>query len=142
MEAGLDYPALSTRELTVKITDEERVFISESTVCCILKVKGLVTTPGHILLLPSSEFKDKTMFVRQLWQTDFTYFKILGWGWYYLSIILDDYSCVVVHWELCKAMRAEDVQRTIEQAMRNTGLVEGQQPKLLSDNGACYIAWG
>jgi transposase InsO family protein len=37
-------------------------------------------------------FKDKTTRVNQMWQTDFTYFKILGWGWYYLSTVLDDYN--------------------------------------------------
>lgn len=30
--------------------------------------------------------------VNELWQTDFTYFKIQGWGWHYLSTALDDYS--------------------------------------------------
>jgi transposase InsO family protein len=24
-----------------------------------------------------------------MWQTDFTYFKIIGWGWLYLSTVLD-----------------------------------------------------
>lgn len=140
VEVALEHPALSPRELAVKLTDEQRVFISESSVYRILKAKGLVTTPGHILLSASNEFKDKTMFVHQLWQTDFTYFKILGWGWYYLSTILDDYSRYIVHWELCKTMRAEDVQRAVEQAMLKAGLGDGQRPKLLSDNGACYVA--
>lgn len=105
-----------------------------------LKSKGLITTPAHILLSASNEFRDKTCFVHQLWQTDFTYFKILGWGWYYLSTVLDDYSRFIVHWELCKTMKAEDVERTLEAAMEKALLRKQQRPKLLSDNGACYIA--
>jgi putative transposase len=100
----------------------------------------LITTPAHILLSASNEFKEKTAFVHQMWQTDFTYFKVLGWGWYYLSTVLDDYSRFIIHWELCKTMRAEDVQRTIDQAMTKANLAPHQKPKLLSDNGACYIA--
>jgi len=140
LEVALEHPVLSPRELAVKITDEQRIFISESSVYRILKAKGLVTTPAHILLSASNEFKEKTCFVHQLWQTDFTYFKILGWGWYYLSTVLDDYSRFIVHWQLCKTMKAEDVERTIEVAMLKARLKHGQRPKLLSDNGACYIA--
>ena len=140
VEVALEHPVLSPRELAVKLTDEQRIFISESSVYRILKAQGLVTTPAHILLSASNEFKDKPCFVHELWQTDFTYFKIMGWGWYYLSTILDDYSRFIVHWELCKTMRAEDVQRTIEEAMRKANLQSGQRPKLLSDNGACYAA--
>ncbi len=102
VEVALEHPVLSPRELAVKITDEQRIFISESSVYRILKAKGLVTTPAHILLSASNEFKDKACFVHQLWQTDFTYFKILGWGWYYLSTVLDHYSRFIIHWELCK----------------------------------------
>ena len=140
VEVALEHPVLSPRELAVKITDEQRIFISESSVYRILKARGLVTTPAHILLSASNEFKDKPCFVHELWQTDFTYFRVLGWGWYYLSTILDDYSRFIVHWELCKTMRAEDVQRTIEQAMLKANLQPCQRPKLLSDNGACYVA--
>jgi putative transposase len=140
VEIALEYPELSPRELAVKITDEQKVFISESSVYRILKAKGLITSPAHILLAASNEFKDKTVFVHQMWQTDFTYFKILGWGWYYLSTVLDDYSRYIVHWELCKTMQAGDVQRTIEQAMEKAALGKQQRPKLLSDNGSCYIA--
>lgn len=140
VEVALEHPALSPRELAVRITDKQRIFISESSVYRILKAKGLITTPAHILLSASNEFKDKTLFVHEMWQTDFTFFKILGWGWYYLSTILDDYSRFIVHWELCKTMKAEEVEQTIEQAMLKAGLKHGQRPKLLSDNGACYVA--
>lgn len=140
VEVALEHTALSPRELAVKITDEQRVFISESSVYPILKARGLVTSPAHILLSARNKFKDKTVFVHQMWQTDFTYFKVLGWGWYYLSTILDDYSRYIIHWELCKTMKAEDVQRSVETAMDKAALAPSQRPKLLSDNGACYIA--
>lgn len=140
LEIALEHPELSPRELAVKLTDEQKVFISESSVYRILKAKGLVTSPAHILISASNAFKDKTAFVHQMWQTDFTYFKILGWGWYYLSTVLDDYSRFIVHWELCESMKAEDVQRTMDQAIEKAGLGMQQRPKLLSDNGSCYIA--
>jgi transposase InsO family protein len=140
VEVAMDHPVLSPRELSVKITDEQKIFISESSVYRILKQKGLITTPAYVLLSASNEFKNKTQFVHELWQTDFTYFKILGWGWYYLSTILDDYSRYIIHWELCKAMKVEDVQRCVEKALVIAGLQNGQRPKLLSDNGSCYIA--
>ena len=140
VELALDHPTFSPRELAVKLTDEQRIFISESSVYRILKAKGLITSPAHILLSASNEFRDKTAFVHQMWQTDFTYFKVLGWGWYYLSTILDDYSRYIIHWELCKTMKSEDVQRSVDHAMPKANLATHQRPKLLSDNGACYIA--
>ena len=140
VEIALDHPVLSPRELSVKITDEQKIFISESSVYRILKAKGLITTPAHILLSASNEFNNKTRFVHEMWQTDFTYFKIQGWGWYYLSTILDDHSRYIVHWKLCKTMTAADVERSVEKALQVAGLQNGQRPKLLSDNGACYIA--
>lgn len=86
------------------------------------------------------EFKDKTTHVNQMWQTDFTYFKIIGWGWYYLSTILDDYSRYIVSWELCSSMTSKDAQQSIETALQRTGLHNGNTPRLLSDNGSCYIS--
>ena len=140
VEIALEYTELSPRELSCKLSDTKGIFISESSVYRILKARGLITSPSHILLSAGNEFKNKTCFVNEMWQTDFTYFKILGWGWYYLSTILDDYSCFIVHWELCKTMKTEDVQRTINRALQAAALQKGFRPKLLSDNGACYIA--
>ena len=57
---------------------------------------------------PNDEFKDRTTAPNQMWQTDFTYLKVIGWGWFYLSTILDDYSRYIISWKLCGTMRAED----------------------------------
>ena len=140
VQMALDYSALSPRELACKLSDERGVFISESSVYRILKSRGLITSPAHILLSAGDEFHNKTQFVHQMWQTDFTYFKIIGWGWYYLSTIIDDYSRYIVHWELCSTMKAQDVQSTIAAALKKTGLKNGQRPVLLSDNGSCYVS--
>jgi len=140
VQVALDYSELSPRELACKLSDERGVFISESSVYRILKARGLITSPAHILLSASDEFHTKTQFVHQMWQTDFTYFKIIGWGWYYLSTIIDDYSRYIVHWELCSTMKAQDVQSTVATAIKKAGLKKGQRPVLLSDNGSCYVS--
>jgi len=140
VELALDHPELSSRELAHKLTDEQQIFISESSVYRILKARGLITAPAHIFLSAGDEFSNKTGFVHQMWQTDFTYFKILGWGWYYLSTVLDDYSRYIVHWELCSGMKVEDVKRTVDRAIVKAKIITKQRPRLLSDNGSCYIA--
>jgi hypothetical protein len=86
---ALDRPDLSCCELAWYITDQEGWFISESTVCRLLKNRGLVTTPAYKLIEAADHFVNPTTAIHQLWQTDFTYFKIQGWGWYYLSTVMD-----------------------------------------------------
>ena len=140
VEIALDLPELSPRELACHITDNIGFFISESSVYRILKSRGLITSPAHILMRADREFKNKTTRVNQMWQTDFTYFKIIGWGWYYLSTVLDDYSRYIVSWELCTSMKAADVSKCLHKALDITGLTVEQAPKLLSDNGSCYIS--
>lgn len=140
VEVALDAPELSSREVATKIVDDYQLFISESSVYRILKSRGLIEQSEHRFMMASDEFKDKTRFVNQMWQTDFTYFKIIGWGWYYLSTVLDDYSRYIVHWELCSNMKNTDAQRSVMEAMRKSGLSKANPPKLLSDNGSCYIS--
>ena len=61
-------------------------------------------------------------------------------GWYYLSSIMDDYSRFIIHHELCSTMKTPDVARNVEVALEKTGLKKGQRPKILSDNGSCYVS--
>lgn len=140
VDIALDKPDLSPRELAHYITDHELWFISESTVYRILKSHGLVTSPAYIVMAASDSFKDKTTHVHQMWQTDFTYLKVVAWGQYFLSTILDDYSRYIIHWELCSSMKQEDVSRCVEAALIKAGLDRSCPPKLLSDNGPCYKA--
>jgi len=140
VETALEKTELSPRELAFHITDKQGWFISESSVYRILKERGLITSPAWILMAASDEFKDKTTYVHQQWQTDFTYFKIIGWGWYFLSTIMDDYSRYIISWELCKNMESADAMRSVEDALQETGLQKSNRPRLLSDNGSCYVS--
>jgi Transposase and inactivated derivatives len=140
IQVALDIPHLSPRELACHITDSHKTYISESSVYRILKESGLISSPAFILLSASDSFKDKTLRINEMWQTDFTYFKIPGWGWYYLSTVLDDYSRFILSWDLCSGMSAPDVQQSIDKALLFAGLKEHQRPRLLSDNGPCYIS--
>ncbi|KOH46244.1 fis family transcriptional regulator [Sunxiuqinia dokdonensis] len=140
VEIALEKEELSPRELACHITDKKGWFISESSVYRILKERGLVTSPAWILMAASDEFKDKTTHIHQQWQTDFTYFKIINWGWYYLATIMDDYSRYIISWELCQNMESTDAMRVVGQALRTSGLTPGNRPRLLSDNGSCYVS--
>ncbi len=140
IETALDYPERSSREIAFLFTDIHKRFVSESSVYRILKEQGLITPPAYDLISTSGEFKDKTTRVNEMWQTDFTYFKIIGWGWYYLSTVLDDHSRFIIHWQLGPTMKETDVEDTINAAMLKSNLKTNEKPKLLSDNGSCYIA--
>ena len=141
LDLALEIPELSPRELAVKFTDETRYFVSESSVYRLLKAQGLITSPAYIVMKAANEFQDKTTAINQLWQTDFTYFKVIGWGWMYLSTILDDYSRYIISWKLCSTMKSSDVTDTIDLALEASGCNDNhQKPRLLSDNGASYIS--
>jgi putative transposase len=143
VKLALDEPTLSPRELAVRFTDTERYHVSESSAYRILKAHDLITSPAFIVVNAADEFKDKTTAPNQLWQTDFTYLKVTGWGWFYLSTVLDDFSRYIVAWKLCTTMKAGDVTDTLTMALQASGLDSMnvvQRPRLLSDNGSSYIA--
>jgi len=143
VELALEEPELSPRELATAFTDTQKHFISEASVYRILKVHDLITSPAFVVLKAAHEFTEKTTAPNQLWQTDFTYLKVIGWGWFYLSTILDDYSRYIVAWKLCTTMKACDVTDTLELALAASGqamATDRHKPRLLSDNGSSYVS--
>ena len=143
VDLALDEPTLSPRELAVRFTDTKRYFVSESSVYRLLKAHDLITSPAFIVMKAADEFKDKTTAINQLWQTDFTYLKVTGWGWFYLSTILDDFSRYIVAWKLCTTMKTSDVTDTLNLALQTSGCGDVRvlhKPRLLSDNGSSHIS--
>ena len=143
VDLALQHPDRSPRQIAWMFTDKEGYFISESSAYRILKGYDLVESPAFTVISAANHFKHPTKRVNELWQTDFTYFKILGWGWYYLSTVLDDFSRYILAWKLTPTMNANDVQDTLQIALTKTGLdhvLVEHRPRLLSDNGSCYLS--
>ena len=84
IELALDQSELSPRELAVRFTDDQRYFVSEATVYRLLKAHDLITSPAYVVIKAADRFHTQTTHANEMSQTDFTYFKIIGWGWMYL----------------------------------------------------------
>jgi len=75
---ALEEPELSPRELAVSFVDRQRYFVSESSVYRLLKAHDLITSPAFILMKAADTFAQPTTAPNQLWQTDFTYLRVIG----------------------------------------------------------------
>jgi transposase InsO family protein len=129
--------------LATAFVDQQHHFISESSVYRLLKAHDLINSPAFILMQAADHFAQPTSAPNQLWQTDFTYLRVIGWGWLYLSTVLDDFSRYILVWKLCTTMTATDVVDTLTIAMRSSGLERVRvrhRPRLLSDNGPSYLS--
>ena len=114
----------------------------DSDVYRILKAYDLIPSPAFVVLAAKS-FRHPTRRPNELWQTDFTYLQVVGWGWYYLSTVLDDYARYIIAWMLRMSMLAADVKETLDLARAKTGIDRVRlvhRPRLLSDNGPCYVS--
>jgi putative transposase len=143
LDLALKEPELSPRELATAFVDQRQYFVSETSVYRLLKARALITSPAFILLKAADRFAQPTTAVNQLWQTDFTYLRVVGWGWFYLSSVLDDFSRYILAWKLCTTMTAVDVTETLRLALNAAGLNHAtvqQRPRLLSDNGPSYLS--
>jgi transposase InsO family protein len=91
----------------------------------------------------SDRFKHPTERVHEMWQTDFTYLRVIGWGWYYLSTVMDDFSRFIIAYKLGPTMATTDVTETLDDALALTGVHSVRvrhRPRLLSDNGPAYVS--
>lgn len=137
------YPDQSSRELAWLITDHEAFSVSESTVYRILKRQGLISPAAIQVAKAAKEFHRKTTRVHELWQTDLTYFFIVGWGWYYVGGILDDYSRYLITLDVVPDMSGPTLTDLVQQAVEITGQRDVPvelKATLLSDNGSGYIS--
>lgn len=136
-------PELSPRELSLRLTDEGSFSVSESTCYRLLKRHGLVKPAVVLGFAAGKEFHRKTSRPNEMWATDGAYFKVMGWGYYYLVTVLDDYSRITLSWKLQEDMTAGSLIEVVQGAVERTGMAEvplRDHTALLSDNGSGYLS--
>ena len=137
-----EFPNLSSRQLATWITDNEGFSVSESTVYRILRREGLVKRQ-EVQVSAAKEYHTKTTRPHQMWATDASYFRVAGWGYYYLVTVMDDYSRFILAWKLQKDMSANSLIEVIQKAVDTTGMTDvpvENRARLLSDNGSGYVS--
>jgi putative transposase len=142
LAAARESPEWSSRQLATWITDHESLSVGESTVYRILKKEGLVKPPV-MQLLAGKEYQRKTTGPHQMWATDASYFRVTGWGYYYMVTVMDDYSRSILAWKLQGDMTADSLIQVVQLAVDITGMTEvplEDRTRLLSDNGSGYVS--
>jgi transposase InsO family protein len=127
----------------VTFTDTKGYFVSESSGYRVFKAHDLITIPVFVVIKAADVFEDRTTAPNQLWQTGFTYLKVVGWGWFYQATILDDFSRYIIARKLRTTTRAGDVMETLKLALKASGCDRAEvvhKARLLSDNGPSHIA--
>ena len=143
VETALQQPDLSPRELACHVTDHGGFTVSEATVYRVLKQYGLNHAVELVGFPAGKEFRVKTTAPNQLWQSDASYYFVVGWGWYYSIEVLDDYSRFVLASDLKPDMTSDSISDVVEQAVAFTGMRQvpvEERTKLLSDHGSGYLA--
>ncbi len=115
----------------------------EASVYRVLKQYGLNRTVALVGFPAGKEFRVKTSAPNQLWQSDASYYFVVGWGWYYSIEVLDDFSRFVLASDLKPDMTADSISDVVEQAVAFTGMRQvpvEDRTKLLSDHGSGYLA--
>ena len=143
LRLALEFPERSSRELAAHICDHGVFAVSESTVYRVLKRAGLIFARLSKTFKAANEYVYKPKRINEQWQTDASYFKAIGWGWYYLISVLDDFSRKILAWRLQPSMRAPDFSEVIEEACEFAGVTamdENKKPRLVSDNGSALVS--
>ena len=142
LSVAREFPELSSRHLSAWITDHEGFAVSESTVYRILRREGLVKRQ-ETQATAAKEYHTRTTRPHQMWATDASYFRVVGWGYYYLVTVMDDYSRFILGWKLQKDMSSHSLIEVVQEAVDATGMTDvpvEDRTRLLSDNGAGYVS--
>jgi len=108
LASAREMPTWRSRQLAAWLTDHGGLAVSAATVYRILRREGLVKRVEE-QLQAGKEYRHKTTGPHQLWATDASYFRVVGWGFYYLVTVMDDHSRSILAWKVQQDMTAKSL---------------------------------
>ena len=138
---ALERTELSPRELAVKFPYIKKYFISAASVYRLLKAYNLIADSVFTVVRAANDFRSKTVVPNYLWKTYFTYLRVIGWGWFSLSAIFDNFSRYIIVWKLFTTMKLGADTDTLEVALVTSGLDRANvvhKPRLSLTYGSGY----
>ena len=150
LSAAREMPELSCRQLAAWVTDNMGFSVSESTVYRILRREGLVKRV-EMKLAAGKEYHRKTTGPHQMWATDASYFRVVGWGLLLpghrdgrlLPFHPFDKLRTGLAYRLQRDMTSDSFIEVVQDAVDRTGMDQvpiTDRTRLLSDNGPGYVS--
>jgi len=78
-----------------------------------------------------------------MWAADASYFRVVGWGYYYMVTVMDDYSRSILPWKLQLDIASDSLVQVVQLSIDATGMTEvplEDRTRLLSDDGPGYVS--
>ena len=116
-----EMPTWRSRQLAAWLTDHGGLAVSAATIYRILRREGLVKRVEEHLQA-GKEYRHKTTGPHQLWATDASYFRVVGWGYYYLVTVMDDYSRSILACKVQRDMTSDSLIEVVQDAVDTTGM--------------------
>lgn len=134
------HPGLRHRTLAWRMIDEDVVCVSASTVYRILRENQLVC-PWRRRTKRYRATWEQASRPDQRWATDLMYVQVQGVT-YYLISFLDEYSRMIVHWQMLASMDGHSVSLAAQAAIDQLGAAvpPDGKPEIRSDNGNGYVS--
>lgn len=129
------HPLDGYRRLTFMMLDDDIVAVSPSTVYRVLRNAGLLDRWNRKTSKKGTGFHQPER-PHQHWHVDVAYLNVAG-TFYYLCMILDGFSRMIVHWEIRESMTERDIECILE---RGRERFPDAHPRIISDNGPQFIS--
>ncbi|MDR1277416.1 MAG: integrase core domain-containing protein [Treponema sp.] len=133
---GAIHPEKGYRTLCWEMVDKNIVFVGESSVYNVIKRHKLAKKWDEIGEQVGGGFVQPKG-IHEQWHTDFSYIKIRG-SFYYFVSILDGYSRRILNWRLCDTMEGINVEVLVTETKEL--YPEAEKVRLISDNGSQFIS--